>query len=87
MIPVERLSGFMRLLWFACHGNVFVRHVDILEPLEDANTVSDVTRAVQLNSVPLISCKPCNSIFVEGESSAQGRVYGFLPRRNAKNKD
>jgi len=40
VIPMARLSGFMRLLWFASHGNIFVRHVEIEEPVLDPHTVS-----------------------------------------------
>jgi len=39
VIPMARLGGFMRLLWFASHGNIFVRHVEIEEPVLDPHTV------------------------------------------------
>jgi hypothetical protein len=29
----------MRLLWFACHGNVYVRHAEISQELVDPHTV------------------------------------------------
>jgi len=32
----------MRLLWFASHGNIFVRHVEILEPVLDPHTVGQL---------------------------------------------
>ena len=41
MIPRERVPAFERMLWFACRGNVFLRYEEILQPLEDAYTVSD----------------------------------------------
>ena len=31
MVESARLPGFSRLLWFACKGNVFLRHMDIPE--------------------------------------------------------
>lgn len=34
------MPGFERLLWFACRGNVFLRHEEIMQPLEDPVTVS-----------------------------------------------
>lgn len=45
VIPMARLGGFMRLLWFASHGNIFVRHVEIVEPVLDPHTVSAVHTA------------------------------------------
>ncbi|XP_076435135.1 V-type proton ATPase 116 kDa subunit a 1-like isoform X2 [Babylonia areolata] len=35
VIPREKMVGFERLLWFACRGNVFMRHESIEGPLED----------------------------------------------------
>ncbi|KAL8619231.1 hypothetical protein ACOMHN_050012 [Nucella lapillus] len=35
VIPREKTIGFERLLWFACRGNVFMRHEAIQQPLED----------------------------------------------------
>ena len=46
VIGRERLSGFMRLLWFACRGNVFIKHEDIVEPLEDPHTGAPVYKTV-----------------------------------------
>ena len=43
VIPRERVPAFERMLWFACRGNVFLRYEEILQPLEDAHTVSDYT--------------------------------------------
>jgi len=40
VIPMARLGGFLRMLWFASHGNIFVRHVEIAEPVLDPHTVS-----------------------------------------------
>ena len=40
MISRERIPGFERLLWFACRGNVFMRHDPIEDPLEDPVSVS-----------------------------------------------
>ncbi|KAI0230178.1 hypothetical protein LSAT2_019435 [Lamellibrachia satsuma] len=41
MVESARLPGFSRLLWFACKGNVFLRHMDIPEL-----SVGSVRRAV-----------------------------------------
>ncbi|XP_070185306.1 V-type proton ATPase 116 kDa subunit a 1-like isoform X4 [Littorina saxatilis] len=35
VIPREKVPGFERLLWFACRGNVFLRHESIYQALED----------------------------------------------------
>ena len=40
VIPREKVPGFERLLWFACRGNVFLRHEEIYQPLEDPMSVS-----------------------------------------------
>lgn len=40
VIPREKVPGFERLLWFACRGNVFLRHEEIFQPLEDPMSVS-----------------------------------------------
>ncbi|CAI5449187.1 unnamed protein product [Caenorhabditis angaria] len=37
IIQRERLSGFERVLWRACHHTAYVRSSDIEQPLEDAN--------------------------------------------------
>ncbi|XP_067936775.1 V-type proton ATPase 116 kDa subunit a1-like isoform X2 [Watersipora subatra] len=37
-IPAERLNGFERMLWFACRGNVYLRHSEITEEFEDPVT-------------------------------------------------
>ena len=39
VIPVARIAGFTRILWFASRGNIFVRHFEIQEPLKDPATV------------------------------------------------
>ena len=49
VIPVKRLQGFMRLLYFACHGNVYVRHVVIPE-MQDT-----IGGDVSLVRIPLLS--------------------------------
>lgn len=46
VMPREKLQGFMRLLWFACRGNVFVRHVDMAEPVEDSLTGDMVNKVI-----------------------------------------
>ena len=40
VIPAENLLVFTRVLWRVCRGNVFVKHAQIDEPLEDPATVS-----------------------------------------------
>lgn len=40
VIPREKVPGFERLLWFACRGNVFLRHEEIFQSLEDPMSVS-----------------------------------------------
>ncbi|XP_076459506.1 V-type proton ATPase 116 kDa subunit a 1-like isoform X2 [Babylonia areolata] len=35
VIPREKVPAFERMLWFACRGNVFLRHEAIDHPLED----------------------------------------------------
>lgn len=39
VIRLERLHRFEQVLWRACHGNVFMRHAEINEDLEDPTTV------------------------------------------------
>ena len=39
VIRLERLHRFEQVLWRACHGNVFMRHAEIYEHLEDPTTV------------------------------------------------
>ena len=39
VIPREKVVGFERLLWFACRGNVFLRHEAIHHALEDPVSV------------------------------------------------
>lgn len=41
VIPREKVIGFERLLWFACRGNVFLRHEPIYQALEDPVSVSE----------------------------------------------
>ena len=40
VIHRERLPAFERMLWRACHGNVFLKQAEIDTPLEDPVTVS-----------------------------------------------
>ena len=40
VVPRERIPAFERMLWFACRGNVFMRHEPIDRPIEDPATVS-----------------------------------------------
>ena len=40
VVPTENLLVFTRVLWRVCRGNVFVKHAQIEEPLEDPITVS-----------------------------------------------
>ena len=42
VIRLERLHRFEQVLWRACHGNVFMRHAEINENLEDPTTVSSI---------------------------------------------
>ena len=49
VIARERTEGFMRMLWFACRGNVFVKHADIDEPLGETGTVSRDTFSLYEN--------------------------------------
>ncbi|KAK2164225.1 hypothetical protein LSH36_67g01003, partial [Paralvinella palmiformis] len=46
VLPRERLPGFMRLLWFACRGNIFIRHAEVDKPLYDAHTGLPVWKVV-----------------------------------------
>nr|KAG5697875.1 hypothetical protein BaRGS_017132 [Batillaria attramentaria] len=46
VIPREKVPGFERLLWFACRGNVFMRHEEIPEPLEDPHSGDPVFKDV-----------------------------------------
>ncbi len=50
----ERLPGFMRLLWFACRGNIFIRHTEMEEPILDSATVSPV---LLVRATGLTCCK------------------------------
>ena len=40
VIPSDKMESFMRMLWFACRGNVFVRNAEVPELILDAHTVS-----------------------------------------------
>ncbi|PVD38770.1 hypothetical protein C0Q70_01393 [Pomacea canaliculata] len=46
VIPREKMPGFERLLWFACRGNVFLRHEEIMQPLEDPVTGDPIHKSV-----------------------------------------
>jgi hypothetical protein len=42
-INQEKLTGFMRMLWFSCRGNVLVRHVPIDEHSQTVSVTFLVT--------------------------------------------
>ncbi|KAK2151049.1 hypothetical protein LSH36_377g00002 [Paralvinella palmiformis] len=44
----ERIPAFERLLWRACHGNVFLKQAEIESPLEDPSTGDQVNKSVFL---------------------------------------
>ncbi|KAJ4450262.1 hypothetical protein ANN_01682 [Periplaneta americana] len=44
VVPRERVPGFERMLWRISRGNVFLRQVELEEPLEDPNTVLNQTQ-------------------------------------------
>eukprot|EP00731_Ephydatia_muelleri_P033235 Em0026g55a len=46
VIPAENLLVFTRVLWRVCRGNVFVKHAQIDEPLEDPATGDPVVKSV-----------------------------------------
>jgi len=46
VIPMARIQGFTRLLWFASRGNIYVRHYEIEEPLKDPTSGEDIPKAV-----------------------------------------
>jgi len=46
VIPLARVPGFTRLLWFASRGNIFVRHFEIQEPLKDPTSGELIQKAV-----------------------------------------
>lgn len=46
VIDRKKLSGFERLLWRACRGNVFVKWEPIDEPLVDPHTRETVHKTV-----------------------------------------
>ena len=51
VIRLERLHRFEQVLWRACHGNVFMRHAEIDERLEDPTTVS-----FKITHILLLAC-------------------------------
>ncbi|ELT99652.1 hypothetical protein CAPTEDRAFT_163357 [Capitella teleta] len=46
VIDRSRIGAFTRLLWFACHGNVYIRHAEITETLIDPHTNEEVNKLV-----------------------------------------
>ncbi|KAK2181481.1 hypothetical protein NP493_396g01015 [Ridgeia piscesae] len=46
VIHRERLPAFERMLWRACHGNVFLKQAEIDTPLEDPVTGTQVNKTV-----------------------------------------
>jgi hypothetical protein len=56
---IERLQPFIRLLWFACRGNVLVRYSTVEQSLEDPLTVryffySGIRLVTSLIYIPLM---------------------------------
>jgi hypothetical protein len=47
VIPRERLTGFEKMLWRACRGNVFLRQADIEEPIADPMQSGEEIRLIQ----------------------------------------
>lgn len=39
VIPITKMFGFSRLLWLASRGTIFLRQVQIEEPMKDPTTV------------------------------------------------
>ncbi|KAL4240590.1 hypothetical protein ACF0H5_001382 [Mactra antiquata] len=46
VIPREKIPAFERMLWFACRGNVFLKHDEIRTPLEDPHTGDEIQKNV-----------------------------------------
>ena len=46
VIPREKLPAFERLLWFACRGNVFLRHDEISEVMKDPVSGDEIHKSV-----------------------------------------
>lgn len=49
-ISQEKLTGFMRMLWFTCRGNVLVRHV----PIDEHTQTVSVTFVLDRNTVFIV---------------------------------
>lgn len=45
-IPRERIPLFERIMWRACRGNVFLRHIEIDTPLKDPSTGQELRKSV-----------------------------------------
>ncbi|XP_077863927.1 V-type proton ATPase 116 kDa subunit a 1-like, partial [Saccoglossus kowalevskii] len=71
VISRERFTGFERMLWRVCHGNVFLRHAEIESPLEDPSTGYEIHKVVFI-------------IFFQGEQ-LKSRVKRILDGCNKQN--
>lgn len=87
VVPRERVPGFERMLWRISRGNVFLRQVELEEPLEDPNTGNEIYKTVfvaffqgeQLKSRVKKVCTgfhaslyPCPSAYTEREEMVKG---------------
>ncbi|XP_069674847.1 V-type proton ATPase 116 kDa subunit a 1-like isoform X2 [Periplaneta americana] len=87
VVPRERVAGFERMLWRISHGNVFLKQVDLDEPLEDPKTGNEIYKTVfvaffqgeQLKSRVKKVCTgfhaslyPCPSAYTEREEMVKG---------------
>lgn len=73
VIERKRLSGFERLLWRACRGNIFMKWDEIDEPLTDPRTVRQqkICQTSASNSTLLLQREIVNKvvfvIFFQGD--------------------
>ena len=57
----ERIPAFERLLWRACHGNVFLKQAEIESALEDPSTVSKLSVLTSSSDTAYIGCCICGT--------------------------